>query len=51
MVALVGELRWVRDRLWNSERFIVFHTVILQRAHHLTASQSIRQSIKKRLDS
>ena len=24
------ELKGVRDRLWNSERFIVFQTVILQ---------------------
>ena len=27
---LGDELRGVRDRLWNSERFIVFQTVILQ---------------------
>ena len=39
-----------RDRRWNSERFIVFQTVILQRARHITASQAIRQRIEKRLD-
>ena len=32
MVALVGELRGVRDRQWNLERFMVFQTVILQQA-------------------
>ena len=44
------ELKGVRDRLWNSERFIVFQTVILQQALHVTAYQAIRQSIGKRLD-
>ena len=32
VVALVGELRGVQDRVWNSERSIVFQNVILQRA-------------------
>ena len=40
----------MRDRLWNSERFIVFQTVILQRSQHVTASQVIRRCIGKRLD-
>ena len=40
----------MRDRLWNSERFIVFQTVILQRARHVTASQAIPWCIEKRLD-
>ena len=44
------ELKEVRDRRWNLERFIVFQTVILQRAHHVTASQAIRRRIEKRLD-
>ena len=39
--ALVGELRGIPDRRWNSERFIVFQTVTLQRARHVTASQDI----------
>ena len=47
---LVKELRGVRDRRWNSERFIVFQTVTLQRARHVTASRDIRQRIEKRLD-
>ena len=46
---LWGGLRRVRDRKWESERFIVFHTAILQRARHVTASHSIRQWIGKRL--
>ena len=44
------ELKGVRDRLWNSELFIVFKTVILQRARNVTASQSICRSIEKRMD-
>ena len=44
------ELRGVRDRLWNSERFIVLQTVILQRARHVTESHSIQWRIEKRLD-
>ena len=46
---LGDELRGVRDRLWNLERFIVFQTVILQRARHVTAYQAIRRIIEKRL--
>ena len=44
------ELKGVWDRQWNSEWFIVFQTVILQRARHVTASQAIRRRIEKRLD-
>ena len=50
MVALVGELRWVRDRLWNSERFIVFQTVILQQDRQVTTSHAICRRIEKRLE-
>ena len=46
---LVRELRGVRYRRWNSECFIVFQTVTLQRAHHVTASRDIRRRIEKRL--
>ena len=48
--ALVRELRGVRYRRWNSERFIVFQTVTLQRARHVTSSRYIRRQIEKRLD-
>ena len=47
---LKSELCGVRGRRWNSERFIVFQTVILQRDFHVTASHTIRRRIKKRLD-
>ena len=47
---LGAELKGVRNRLWNLERFIVFQTVILQQSRHVTASQAIRQRIEKRLD-
>ena len=40
----------MRYRRWNSERFIVFQTVILQRSCHVNASQAIRRRIEKRLD-
>ena len=43
-------MKGVRERRRNSERFIVFHTMILQRARHVTASQAIRCRIEKRLD-
>ena len=50
-VGMLGvKMQGVRDRRWNSERFIVFQTVILQRARHVTASHAIRHRIKKRLD-
>ena len=48
--ALAEELRGIRDRRWNSERFIVFQMVTLQRACHVTASRDIRRRIERRLD-
>ena len=50
MNALADELRGIHDRRWNSERFIVFQTVTLQRARHVTASRDIRRRIERRLD-
>ena len=47
---LVRELRGMLDRRWNAERFIVFQTVTLQRARHVTASRDIRRRIENRLD-
>ena len=41
------EFKGVLDRQWNSERFIVFQTVILQRARHVAASQAIFRRIGK----
>ena len=40
----------LQDLLCNSERFIVFQTVILQRARHVTTSPTIRGWIEKRID-
>ena len=40
-------MKGARYRQWNSERFIVFQTMILQRACHVTASQAIRRLIEK----
>ena len=40
----------MQDRLWNLEWFIVFQTLILQRARHVTVSQAIRRRIGKRMD-
>ena len=39
------EMQGVRNRWWNSERFIVFQTVILQQSCHVTASHAIRHRI------
>ena len=50
MNALAEELRGIRDRRWNSERFIVFQTVTLQRARHVTASRDNWRRIERRLD-
>ena len=43
-------MRGVLDRRWNLERFIVFQTVALQRARHVTASRDIQRRIEKRLE-
>ena len=42
---LGGELGGMRNRQWNLERFIVFQTVILQQAQHVTASHAIQRRI------
>ena len=44
------KLHAVCDRRWNSERFIVFQTVILQRSRHAAAPHSIQRRIEKRID-
>ena len=45
VVTLGVELQGVGDQRWNSERFIVFQTMILKRARHVTASHAIRRRI------
>ena len=43
-------MRRVCNRWWNSERLIVFQTVTLKMACHVTASLDICGRIEKRLD-
>ena len=43
-------MKGVRESRWNSERFIMFQTVIMQQARRVTASVAICRRIKKRLD-
>ena len=43
------EMKEVRDRRWNSERFIVFQMVILQRARHVTYPQACSRFSIRRL--
>ena len=50
MGSLGGELRRVRERPWKLERFVVFQTVILKRARHVTASQAIQRRVEKQMD-
>ena len=47
---LYVELDGVCARKWNSERVIVFHSVILQRAQGVNNSAQIRKRILFRLD-
>ena len=43
--AMAMELAIVRTHHWNSKRFIVFLTVILQCAHHILEAQAIRKNL------
>jgi hypothetical protein len=48
---LALELEGIRRRKWNSECFIVFQMVVLQRSRDVKTTLAIRQRITKRLDS
>ena len=48
--ALNDELSGVQDRRWDLEWFIVFQTVILQQAQHVTVYHEIRRWIEKGLN-
>ena len=50
VVALVEDLRGVRDRWWTLEQLIFFQTVILQRSQYVISSHTIRKWIKKRIN-
>ena len=47
---LAAELTGVRQLCWNADRVIVFQTVILQCARHLTSSGEIQRRINLLLD-
>ena len=48
--ALATELRVFHGHKWNSDNFIIFHTVILQWERHVTGEQVIQWRITKRTD-
>ena len=48
--ALVKELHGIWERRRKSERFILFQTVIMKLARHVTISHAIWRRIEKRLD-
>jgi hypothetical protein len=48
---LAAELEGVTSRKWNSERFIVFQMVILQRAKGVTKAGDIKRRLSTRMDS
>ena len=50
MYALAAELMEVWQCRCNAERLIIFQTVILQRAQHVTSSGAIKQRIDRHLD-
>lgn len=48
---LTEELEGIVRRKWNSERFIVFQMVVLQRSRDVKTSSAIRRRLTKRMDS
>eukprot|EP00978_Attheya_sp_CCMP212_P027128 scaffold90475_cov53-Attheya_sp.AAC.1 len=44
---LADELEGIRKRKWNSEQFLVFQMVILQRTTNVVGAKYIRKSISK----
>ena len=49
IAALAAELVGVKERRWNSERFVVFQAVILQRTSDVKRARDIRRRIETRL--
>ena len=47
---LSNELAGIKKRKWNSERFLIFQAVILQKAIQIKSSKEIRNRIDRRLD-
>ena len=50
MQTLIQKLRGVWEWRWNLDHFILFQTVIMQRAHHVSGAQANLKWIVKRLD-
>ncbi len=48
---LAEEMSGIRSRKWNSERFIVFQMVILQRSKGVTKAGDIKKRLSNRMDS
>ena len=49
--ALTADLLGIQERRWNSERFITFLAVVLQRSPEAKRAQDIRKRIETRLQS
>ena len=50
MNILVREIAGLRNREWNSERFLVFPAVILQTTLGTTRARDIRKRLTQRMD-
>ena len=50
LTILVDEFRGVRDRQWNSERPLIFATVVLQKTPGVRRAKDIRLRMTKRMD-
>jgi hypothetical protein len=47
---VADELKGIRSRKWNSERFLVLQVVVLQRTRDVKRARDVRRRISKRLD-
>ena len=47
---LTAELNGIRTRKWNSEKFLAFQNVILQRVRTVKRARDIRQRLTRRMD-
>jgi hypothetical protein len=47
---LTEELRGIRSRKWNAERFIVFQAVVLQRSREVKNAGAIKRRLSNRMD-
>jgi hypothetical protein len=47
---LTKELEGIKSRKWNSEKFLVYQMVILQRSKEVSGAGSIKRRLSKRMD-